>query len=104
MDISTRKEDKAMVVTVIGRMDAVTASDFENALAELMDQGDRIFVIDFTELDYISSGGLHSIFAVTKKLKGMDGKLSPARVARVIAQHPSGSLGNHARLRAGRVP
>ena len=75
MEISTRKEDKAMVVTVSDRMDALTASDFENALAELMDQGDRIFVIDFTELDYISSAGLHSIFAVAKKLKGMDGKL-----------------------------
>jgi anti-anti-sigma factor len=86
MEISTRKEDKAMVVTVSDRMDAVTASDFENALAELMDQGDRIFVIDFTELDYISSAGLHSIFAVAKKLKGMDGKLSLASLQEMVKE------------------
>ena len=86
MEIRTKKEDKAMVVKVDGRMDAVTASDFENALAGFMDQGDRTFVIDFTDLDYISSAGLRSILAAAKKLKGMDGKLSLACLKEVVRE------------------
>ena len=50
MEISTRKEDNAMILTVSGRLDAFTSADFEKALAELMDQGNRNFVLDFTEL------------------------------------------------------
>jgi len=86
MEIQKRKEDKAMVVTVSGRMDAVTASDFESALGDLMAQGNKRFVIDFTDLDYISSAGLRSILAAAKKLKGMDGKLSLACLQEVVRE------------------
>lgn len=86
MEIHTRKENKAMVVTLSGRLDAVTASDFENALAGLMDQGDRTFAFDFTDLDYISSAGLRSILAAAKKLKGMDGKLSLACLKEAVRE------------------
>ena len=71
MDITSRNEDKALVVSVNGRMDAVTASDFEKALTEFLDQGNISLVIDFTDLDYISSAGLRSILATAKKMKGM---------------------------------
>ena len=86
MEISTRKELKAMVVMVSGRIDAVTASEFENAFAELIDQGNRTFVIDFAELYYISSAGLRSILAAAKKLKGMDGKLSLACLKEMVKE------------------
>lgn len=86
MEIRTKKEDKAMVVTVDGRMDAMTASEFENAFAGFIDQGDRTFVIDFTDLDYISSAGLRSILAAAKKLKGMDGRLSLACLKEAVKE------------------
>ena len=86
MDITSKNEDKALIISVSGRMDAVTASDFENALTEFLDQGNSALVIDFSDLDYISSAGLRSILASAKKLKGMNGTLSLACLKEVVRE------------------
>ena len=86
MDITTKNEDKALIVSVNGRMDAVTASDFENALTEFIGQGNSSLVIDFSDLDYISSAGLRSILSTAKKMKGMEGKLFLANLKEVVKE------------------
>lgn len=75
MKIRTRKEKNAIVVSIKGRMDAVSSSDFEKQLSELMAEGEKDFIIDFGELDYISSAGLRSILTTLKDLKGKNGGL-----------------------------
>ena len=86
MDITTKNEDKALIVSVSGRMDAVTATDFENALTEFISQGNSSLVIDFSDLDYISSAGLRSILGTAKKMKGMEGKLFLANLKEVVKE------------------
>ena len=76
MEINTRKEKNAVVVSVKGRMDAVSSADFEKELAALMAEGESTFIIDFGELDYISSAGVRSILIAAKKLKAREGYLS----------------------------
>jgi anti-anti-sigma factor len=79
MEINTRKEKNAVVVSVKGRMDAVSSADFEKELATLMAEGESTFIIDFGELDYISSAGVRSILIAAiaaKKLKAKEGYLS----------------------------
>ncbi|MGV8079329.1 MAG: STAS domain-containing protein [Syntrophales bacterium] len=73
-DIITVQRD---IITVIpkGRIDAVTAADFEKELNRLADEGHRNFLLDLHELEYISSAGLRSILAFAKTLKGKDGRL-----------------------------
>ena len=75
MEIDKRKEENAIVVSVRGRMDAVSSPEFEKELAQLMAEGGKVFIIDFGGLDYISSAGLRSILATAKKLKEKEGKL-----------------------------
>ena len=75
MEIQTRKEKVAVVVSVKGREDAVTAPEFEKNVIDLISKGEKTFVINFVELDYISSAGLRSILALAKKLKGREGKI-----------------------------
>jgi len=75
MEIATRKEGGAAVVTVKGRIDAVTAPEFETGLLALMAGGDVTMVLNFSELEYISSAGLRSILSVAKQLKAKSGKL-----------------------------
>lgn len=75
MEIETRKEENATVVSVTGKMDAVSSPEFEKKLLELMAEEEKDFVIDFAGLDYISSAGLRVILATTKKLKEKEGKL-----------------------------
>jgi stage II sporulation protein AA (anti-sigma F factor antagonist) len=76
MEIQVRNEGTATIVAVSGKMDAVTAPEYEQRLRELMAAGGKRFVNDFSELVYISSAGLRSILATAKALKAQDGVLS----------------------------
>ncbi len=75
MDIQTRKEANATIVSVTGKMDAVTAPEYEKLLRQLMEEGEKSFVNDFSGLVYISSAGLRSILATAKALKAVQGRL-----------------------------
>jgi len=76
MEVSqTRKEKGAIIVSVKGRMDTVTAPDFEKQLSGWIDGGELIFIIDLSGLDYISSAGLRSVLVLTKKVKAKGGRL-----------------------------
>ena len=75
MEIRTRKEKNAMVVSVKGRMDGVSSPDFEKQVSELLAEGEKDFIVDFGELDYISSAGLRSVLTILKDLKERNGKL-----------------------------
>jgi anti-anti-sigma factor len=75
MEIQTRKEKGAVIVSVKGRMDALTAPEFEKDMSALISKGENIFLLNFTGLEYISSAGLRSILAMSKKLKEKQGKI-----------------------------
>jgi len=76
MEIQVRNEGTVTIVSVSGKMDAVTAPDYEQRLRELMAGGGKKFINDFSGLVYISSAGLRSILATAKALKTQDGMLS----------------------------
>lgn len=76
MELSTEKKNTTLVVTVTGRLDAVTAPDFESRCGALVDNGDTALLVDLSGLEYISSAGLRSILATAKKLKALGGSLA----------------------------
>ena len=80
MDFQTRIENKATVVTINGRLDAVTAPEFEKRIRELIDSGNIYIVVDFEQLDYISSAGLRALLLMAKLLKEKSGKVCFANV------------------------
>jgi len=75
MDIQTVKEKDALVVNVKGRIDAVTAPEFEKRLADLIAAGEKVFLLNFSGLDYISSAGLRVILLTVKGLQAAQGKV-----------------------------
>ncbi len=75
MEVNFRKEEKALVVSVTGRMDAVSAPDFDKQVEKEIDKGETYFVLDLSGLDYISSAGLRSMLTLAKKLKSKEGGL-----------------------------
>jgi anti-anti-sigma factor len=80
MDIQSSRQGSATVVSVTGRMDAITAPGFEKTLLELIAGGETRFVVELAGLDYISSAGLRSILAIAKLLKGQGGLICFANV------------------------
>lgn len=75
METRIQKEKGATIISVKGRMDAVSSPGFEKQLFDLMDQGQKDFVIDLGELEYVSSAGLRVILGTANKLKEMKGRL-----------------------------
>lgn len=86
MEIQTRKDASAIIVTLTGRMDAVTAPTYEKRLNELITEGEATFIVDFEGLDYISSAGLRALLATAKKLKGSGGQISFANIKGTVKE------------------
>lgn len=75
MELKSRKEKNAIVVSVNGRINAVTAPDFETRISETMAGGEKFLVINLEGLEYISSAGLRVILSTAKKLKAQQGDI-----------------------------
>jgi stage II sporulation protein AA (anti-sigma F factor antagonist) len=86
MEIQTKKEANATVLKVAGRLDAVTAPEYEKRVHELIDGGDIRFVVDFDDLDYISSAGLRGLLVTAKLLKAKGGQVRFANVKGTVKE------------------
>ena len=76
MNVKTRTENGFFVAGLEGRLDIGNSAQFENTCMEWIAQGNLQIVFDLSKLEYISSAGLRSILAATKKLKSLGGSLS----------------------------
>ena len=75
MDISAGKDGDILIVGLKGRLDANTSPALEERLVSLIDSGEKRFLVDFNELDYISSAGLRVLLMGAKRLKNLSGRI-----------------------------
>ena len=67
MVINQTRENDQLTVTVSGRLDTTTAPQLEAEMKDALDDVKEL-VIDFSDLDYISSAGLRILLAIQKKM------------------------------------
>ncbi len=75
IDISEDRRTDAVVLALSGKLDATTAKTFEDKILAEIDSGDRRFVIDLSQLEYVSSSGLRVLLLAAKRLHSTDGKI-----------------------------
>jgi anti-sigma B factor antagonist len=75
MEIRKEKRDDALVMQVIGRLDASTAAELEHNLIPVMQQDRTKVILDFADLEYISSAGLRVLLLAMKTTKKVAGEL-----------------------------
>lgn len=80
MDFQAQKDANVTVISISGRLDAVTVSEYEKKVRELIDGGEILFVVNFEQLDYISSAGLRGLLVMAKLLKAKGGQVRFANV------------------------
>lgn len=68
MDLIKEYNGNELKITVKDKIDTTTAPDFENEILDEMGKFDSL-IIDFSELEYISSAGLRVLISTEKKLK-----------------------------------
>ena len=68
MNIEKKYNDKELTIAVDNQIDTVTAPDFENEINDELGKFDSL-ILDFANLEYISSAGLRVLIATKKKLQ-----------------------------------
>jgi anti-anti-sigma factor len=78
MDIAEVKQNGIVILGLKGRLDASNAGTLESKVLALIDAGERRFVVDCAQLDYISSAGLRVLLMAVKRLNANGGKIAIA--------------------------
>ncbi len=86
MEIETSEKEKGILLTIKGRMDALTAPEFEKHCRDLADPGPTLIAADLSAVDYISSAGLRAILASAKMLRSKGGDLSFCGVSGMVKE------------------
>lgn len=86
ISVSSRREGSATVMQVNGRIDAVTAPGFEQACLEAVGGGEKLVVVDFGGVQFLSSAGLRSLLLIGKQLRESGGVLRLANVPSDISR------------------
>lgn len=84
MEIQAEKQGNLCILEVKGRMDIISASEFERACFNLIGQGEKALVVDFSGLDYISSAGLKVLLRVSGKLKALEGSICFCAISAIV--------------------
>jgi len=75
MDIIENKKGDILVIKGVGRLDSVTSPKFSDTVLALIDKGEKKIILDFAELNYISSAGLRVLLMIAKRLKSVGDKV-----------------------------
>ena len=86
MNISVTVNGDITVVGFEGNLDTNTAPEAEERLSELAREGSGKILIDFADLDYISSAGLRVLLATAKKLRGAGGNLRLCSLNEMVSE------------------
>ncbi len=76
MNIGEQKVQDIVVLLPGGRLDSNTAEAFEQTVMGKIEGGESRLVIDFSELDYISSAGLRVLLMAAKRIKSEQGAMA----------------------------
>ncbi len=69
MKININEHDKALIVSVTGKMDVRTSPELEQVISTQVKDLDKTLILDFEELNYISSAGLRVVLLAAKQIK-----------------------------------
>lgn len=75
MEIKTKNENGRMVITPVGCLDTAAAPEFDCAVTNVLANAKNI-LLDFSEVEFISSSAIRTIVALKKKLDACGGELA----------------------------
>src|SRR5215475_2233059 len=87
MEITECKTGDIVTLCLSGKLDTTSAKTFEDKILTRIESGDRRFVIDLSQLEYIGSAGLRVFALAGKRLDSVNGKLVLCGFKRTIPYH-----------------
>jgi anti-sigma B factor antagonist len=75
MEITERRTADIVTLSLSGKLNTTTAKAFEERIVRHIESGNRRFIIDLAQLDYISSSGLRVLVSASQRLANENGKI-----------------------------
>jgi anti-anti-sigma factor len=75
VEITVNEYKRVAVITVTGRVDSATATEFENTVNEVIEKGKHNLVLDLSEVEFLSSAGLRVLVTTRKTLQAAGGDI-----------------------------
>lgn len=73
LHISLEEVGQKIILRIDGRIDAATSSILEKKIQTLLDENRVELLLDFSDVDYLSSAGMRVLLAAFKKIKAKHG-------------------------------
>ena len=86
MEITSREYKRVNVLRVAGRVDAKTASQFEDTLRLHIHNGALHLVLEMDGTDYLSSAGVRALISAQKTLKPKGGSVMIAQPSQRVRE------------------
>lgn len=81
MKIDEKREGKAVVLSIDGRLDHEGSQVFDARFAELIAAGEKFLVVDFDGVDFLASMGIRALIRPYQALAPQGGKVVVANVS-----------------------
>lgn len=75
MQFTEEKKGDVIILRINGRIDAITSPQLEKKVLSIIDSGHHKLLMDFTNVEYLSSAGMRLLLSGTKKMQTVGGKL-----------------------------
>ena len=75
MEIQHEKHDSVTLLRLMGRLDAVSAPETEQTFRDVVSDGATAVLIDLSEVEYMSSGGVRALIMLSRGLQTRQGTL-----------------------------
>ena len=85
MDVSSRRYNDVVVAVPAGRVDHASADALQQALAPTV-AGDAALVLDFTDVDYISSVGLRVLMMASRQVRARQARIAVVALQPVVRE------------------
>lgn len=81
MTIHHKKDGRTITITPVGRLDSTTGKDFQSAIEQIFTENFDRLIVDFTQVDCISSKGLRTLLSTYKQMNGREMELTNVNAA-----------------------
>lgn len=75
LEIKAEEIDNIVILRLLGRLDASSSSFLQSRLNVLIKEDRNVVLLDFSDMDYLSSAGLRVLLSFTKKFDEKKGRL-----------------------------
>lgn len=86
LSVKENRTEQALVLSPEGRLDSVNAGEFQALVTGHIDAGENSVIVDFSNLDYISSAGIRVMQIASENLEESGGRFALCAMSENISR------------------